>query len=120
MSRRPPRTTLTDTLYPHTTLCRSDLPARAVGPHHRDQPQLRLPYHRRRPAPDASRRLGPDRQRLVGAWTYGVTFQVRLHRRQARHRRTDEDRSEEQTSELQSLMRNSYAVFCLTKKTKHI
>src|SRR3546814_9815648 len=38
-----------------------------------------------------------------------------------RHRRTREriDRSEEHTSELQSLMRNSYAVFCLKKKTKH-
>src|SRR3546814_15701629 len=49
----------------------------------------------------------------------------RTHRRDAdaRHRSTPSpstpDRSEEHTSELQSLMRISYAVFCLKKKTKH-
>src|SRR3546814_5669425 len=36
-----------------------------------------------------------------------------------RHERTDVTRSEEHTSELQSLMRISYAVFCLKKKNKH-
>src|SRR3546814_7836770 len=40
--------------------------------------------------------------------------------RRARHERTKEGRSEEHTSELQSLMRISYAVFCLKKKTTQI
>src|SRR3546814_1179536 len=40
------------------------------------------------------------------------TFEPAAHREQ----RTEQARSEEHTSELQSLMRNSYAVFCLTKK----
>src|SRR3546814_9747624 len=42
----------------------------------------------------------------------------RDHRRSNEIRRTANMRSEEHTSELQSLMRNSYAVFCLTKKKK--
>src|SRR3546814_15114844 len=83
MIRRPPRSTRTDTLFPYTTLFRS-------------QPGLdRL---RRRPggagrAIEAGADLAADAQRGV------VT-----------------GRSEEHTSELQSLMRISYAVFCLKKK----
>src|SRR3546814_4211610 len=97
MIRRPPRSTRTDTLFPYTTLFRS------AG--HR--PKRRRP----RPAPGCRRtrwrsgRCG-RRGRASGraGWSWGT-------------------RSEEHTSELQSLMRISYAVFCLKKKTiekKHI
>src|SRR3546814_9180951 len=98
MIRRPPRSTRTDTLFPYTTLFRS----------------LRRIFAAQRNAHRVQRRLrgaiGHDhRQRHQGAG------------------RTDVDdaaavalRSEEHTSELQSLMRISYAVFCLKKKTKKI
>src|SRR3546814_9151310 len=83
MIRRPPRSTRTDTLFPYTTLFRSDAS---------------------RPADDAGGRrllfdMGPGRPGGVfaGGWTGGHA-----------------DRKS--TSELQSLMRISYAVFCLKKK----
>src|SRR3546814_2681243 len=79
MIRRPPRSTRTDTLFPYTTLFRSDAVA-APAARFRD----------RHAAPDAR-----------GA----VEVEEPLRRR-----------SEEHTSELQSLMRISYAVFCLKKK----
>src|SRR3546814_1405511 len=53
-----------------------------------------------------------EQQRLLRA---GTAAQQQLRRQF--HRRCGEDRSEEHTSELQSLMRISYAVFCLKKKT---
>src|SRR3546814_7633154 len=95
MIRRPPRSTRTDTLFPYTTLFRSeDAAIRRRRPQPLGQgPQL--PFWRWRARLDAERlsSLLPDAAR----------------RRQAR-------RSEEHTSELQSLMRTSYAVFCLKKK----
>src|SRR3546814_3608268 len=100
MIRRPPRSTLTDTLFPYTTLFRSELPDVDDG----------ATNVRRRSRKDAQarRRRGSktnvDRQRLH---TSGTT---RCRRR----------RSEEHTSELQSLMRISYAVLCLKKKKKQI
>src|SRR3546814_2113271 len=93
MIRRPPRSTRTDTLFPYTTLFRSHA-------HRRDRP---------RPGDQLARRLGqlPAPQ--------GRTAQ----RRGAGERAFRQDaRSEEHTSELQSLMRISYAVFCL-KKTSY-
>src|SRR3546814_3190407 len=92
MIRRPPRSTRTDTLFPYTTLFRSS-------------GLSRLPDARRRRgqrgAPQRStRRLGRRRAQPVR----------RLPLHAAR------PRSEEHTSELQSLMRISYAVFCLKKK----
>src|SRR3546814_6824005 len=52
----------------------------------------------------------------------GVRIFIRLDRAEqhAEDDRQPQARSEEHTSELQSLMRSSYAVFCLKKKTKHI
>src|SRR3546814_3475427 len=86
MIRRPPRSTRTDTLFPYTTLFRSQ----RCRPGQRDRLGLgEGAVHRRAVKPcDAHRQpcRGPDR------------------------------RSEEHTSELQSLMRISYAVFCLKKK----
>src|SRR3546814_4978361 len=108
MIRRPPRSTRTDTLFPYTTLFRSvNLPR-----HRRPAPgnQLRQqPAQRQRQADDGRvdeevEQEGLDRGQAVGS------AQIEEH-----HRRT---RSEEHTSELQSLMRISYAVFCLKKKKK--
>src|SRR3546814_6906007 len=86
MIRRPPRSTRTDTLFPYTTLFRS--PRRR--PVH---PALGLSDDV--PVPAARGPRGLDRARSFGGWA---------------------GRSEEHTSELQSLMRISYAVFCLKKK----
>src|SRR3546814_1182164 len=82
MIRRPPRSTLTDTLFPYTTLFRSEgaVARGAVLPRQRRH----MAFHRQ------FARMG------------GQAF--------------DRPRSEEHTSELQSLMRISYAVFCLKKK----
>src|SRR3546814_2932292 len=99
MIRRPPRSTRTDTLFPYTTLFRS-------------RPAARPRFDRALPALD---------HRL-----HDLSRHHRGHRRHAgppcdtalaaRLERTAH-RSEEHTSELQSLMRISYAVFCLKKKT---
>src|SRR3546814_10092545 len=81
MSRPPPRSTRTDTLFPYTTLFRS-----------------------------------PVRDVIYTDW---LVFVMRSRGdRQRAPSRTLEGRSEEHTSELQSLMRISYAVFCLKKKMK--
>src|SRR3546814_6381152 len=95
MIRRHPRSTRTDTLFPYTTLFRS----------------ARLLHWQA----DCPHRL----------WSQdsGSTCRSRLPRRVGSSRRTCDrashraSRSEEHTSELQSLMRISYAVFCLKKKT---
>src|SRR3546814_3763771 len=102
MILRPPKSTRTDTLFPYTTLFRSDpaldqdrwlprglrlLPAGGALRHRRGRAEV-----------DGHRRCAGTRAR-----------------RQGRRR---QPRSEEHTSELQSLMRISYAVFCLKKKNK--
>src|SRR3546814_9008322 len=100
MTRRPPRSTLTDTLFPYTTLFRS-----------------------------ASSRLDPPSSGLTArmpttpiatSWSHKAlsnpvssAARMRVH---AECRQNHGHRSEEHTSELQSLMRISYAVFCLKKK----
>src|SRR3546814_9244625 len=87
MIRRPPRSTRTDTLFPYTTLFRSR-PAQELL--HRRRVLGRLERARPRRQPEEFRAALP----LVAGG----------------------ERSEEHTSELQSLMRISYAVFCLKKK----
>src|SRR3546814_9034187 len=97
MIRRPPRSTRTDTLFPYTTLFRSV--------------RRNLPGLARLVAGSADAFPRRDAGRLE-----------RNHRRQAAHRDAaiaHPPRSEEHTSELQSLMRISYAVFCLKKKKKN-
>src|SRR3546814_2795758 len=100
MIRPPPRSTRTDTLFPYTTLFRS----------HQDRPR-----RRRRADDDHAARARPLPDGQVGRHEgHRVLRRVRpppLVDAQGR------DRSEEHTSELQSLMRISYAVFCLKKKT---
>src|SRR3546814_3827742 len=93
MKRRPPRSTRTDTLFPYTTLFRS---VQGHGPRTRE---YSLDYRWR------------HTQQRTGAQADG-------HGRQCRPAGfcLCGDRSEEHTSELQSLMRISYAVFCLKKK----
>src|SRR3546814_5423826 len=89
MIRRPPRSTRTDTLFPYTTLFRS----REVRPESFDKIGRGV----------VGRQSGRGR-RLFRRWS------DKFERLPAR--------SEEDTSELQSLMRISYAVFCLKKKKK--
>src|SRR3546814_2862854 len=100
MIRRPPRSTRTDTLFPYTTLFRS----RGKGA------ELHQTIGKRSP-----RRLSLCRWRAALRLSRGATGCA--GRRVARLWRRSR-RSEEHTSELQSLMRISYAVFCLKKKTK--
>src|SRR3546814_4567700 len=90
MIRRPPRSTRTDTLFPYTTLFRS-FPIRGEVPQ-ADQP-----------------RAAAGRLRRCGRTFRGG------NRRSWRQAGYIAARSEEHTSELQSLMRISYAVFCLKK-----
>src|SRR3546814_6748415 len=106
MLRRPPRSTRTDTLFPYTTLFRSRRGVPAVAA---DRRRLGT---RPRPA------QGP-----AGADELTPGLPCPHPARYRRRSRTvtigsPRGRSEEHTSELQSLMRNSYAVFCLKKK-KH-
>src|SRR3546814_1446559 len=100
MVRRPPSSTRTDTLFPYTALFRSLEPGRSRVP-------------RRAPAEFAGTgtlQAGTGLA-LPRDWRPGLG---RSRQPRNRHRR----RSEEHTSELQSLMRISYAVFCLKKKRK--
>src|SRR3546814_1668716 len=93
MIRRPPRSTRTDTLFPYTTLFRSVVLRLADDPH-----------------------LGAqcaDRRHLVCRHQMGKADDTRNPGVAG-----GQGRSEEHTSELQSLMRISYAVFCLKKKNR--
>src|SRR3546814_10346114 len=110
MIRRPPRSTRTDTLFPYTTLFRSPVGHRQ-GHRHRADRHARPQGKDAHPAPGRSR----DRHRLAQAPRGGCT---RRHGEPAIDMDVDPGRSEEHTSELQSLMRISYAVFCLNKKKK--
>src|SRR3546814_10059330 len=104
MIRRPPRSTRTDTLFPYTTLFRSDI-VRSVA----------------MPPPTLSRTIGRQgniRQTVPhgSAAMLRGSHDIETRRAAHQHFRTYFRRSEEHTSELQSLMRISYAVFCLKKK----
>src|SRR3546814_8217992 len=100
MIRRPPRSTRTDTLLPYTTLFRSlreaGLRPVPAEPRQGDEPSVARP--------------GSHRGRLRHGDEEGGSLLLHLPRPRPH-------RSEEHTSELQSLMRTSYAVFCLQKKT---
>src|SRR3546814_4360864 len=113
MLRRPPRSTRPDTLFPYTTLFRSQ--ALWLG-------QWQLGSNFRAILSSAQYlRVGDIRQFEQGSVRAGQSGYQRLDDSGAEgHRRHPLylGRSEEHTSELQSLMRISYAVFCLKKKTK--
>src|SRR3546814_6071727 len=102
MIRLPPRSTRTDTLFPYTTLFRSAGCALPVYRHARDRDRKA----------SAQRRVPTDRglAPLLQCTAHDAVVDVRGIQLCPR--------SEEHTSELQSLMRISYAVFCLKKKKK--
>src|SRR3546814_1395275 len=93
MIRRPPRSTRTDTLFPYTTLFRSVAAGSSSPASRSSSPPM--------PSPEYRSALRSEAQCL--------SPEMALRRR-----------SEEHTSELQSLMRISYAVFCLKKKKQKI
>src|SRR3546814_3972320 len=110
MIRRPPRSTRTDTLFPYTTLFRSEATPRQVE-------------------------IGEELRKSISAISSAIGHACRAYRKAYGNPETNVDwdkqsefcdqdsgviRSEEHTSELQSLMRTSYAVFCLKKKKKQI
>src|SRR3546814_5442405 len=123
MIRRHPRSTRTDTLFPYTALCRSSLddldgwrfhsivtnlpalfaPAEMVEAHHR----LRggIPEDTIRQLKEDFGLIHAPVQNFFGNWLWWHACAL-----------AHNVRSEEHTSELQSLMRISYAVFCLKKK----
>src|SRR3546814_1110509 len=102
MIRRPPRSTRTDTLFPYTTLFRS----------------------RQLLTPGEIMQLPPTDEIVMAAGTPPIRAKKARYYEDARFKERIlpppelARRSEEHTSELQSLMRISYAVFCLKKKTK--
>src|SRR3546814_10753050 len=103
MIRRPPRSTRTDTLFPYTTLVRSGRCDLHVGL------QVVPPVdHHEQGQADRTRSTGPGHGDVTAS-TYVPTSTRPSAAR---------SRSEEHTSELQSLMRISYAVFCLNKQNK--
>src|SRR3546814_3239776 len=106
MIRRPPRATRTATLVPYTTLFRSET--------------YLYPRNSRCSTPH---RIGTESSRFAlirddyrwRAWAFAIPPLPRRPVEDPRADRALDGRSEEHTSELPSLMRNSYAVFCLTK-----
>src|SRR3546814_7283229 len=117
MIRRPPRSTRTDTLFPYTTLFRSDHRRGRIGGRHHVQQDGRFgaegTHHRNPPGKLATQQVAEHVGRRNALIARIQRIGVRLC-----ENRLDVDRSEEHTSELQSLMRISYAVFCLKKKKK--
>src|SRR3546814_5881703 len=125
MIRRPPRSTRTDTLFPYTTLFRSDQVATTLF-RRRAYPGKHVAFDRlRRGEPDdVERRHPPDsfgragRRRYAGKTHIGERCHVGpiAARPDEQQRRCatlgDRPRLEEHTSELQSLLRISYAVLC--------
>src|SRR3546814_1817146 len=102
MIRRPPRSTRTDTLFPYTTLFRSRDATAACG------------------SAAGISAAGGSALAIGGSASTGVTAAGRTLVGGRASGRILGSRSEEHTSELQSLMRISYAVFCLKKKkNKH-
>src|SRR3546814_5893105 len=104
MIRRPPRSTRTDTLFPYTTLFRAQAqPVDALAPDVEIAAIARIRRAVERPFGEHIHRERPEALDMAC---------VLVHPFGRKRRR----RSEEHTSELQSLMRISYAVFCLKKK----
>src|SRR3546814_8935356 len=107
MIRRPPESTRTDTLFPYTTLFRSNrVSAPAVSPDGKW-----LAYQLR--VTDLAGNRGRTDLYLLDLGKAGATPRMIAS---APDKNESAPRSEEHTSELQSLMRISYAVFCLKKK----
>src|SRR3546814_1280853 len=108
MIRRPPRSTRSDTLFPYTTLFRSDRPENAEGGGGGDLMLEGMARQRRMIGLDIDAHLVLEPVALEEAIDGGGVEIILMFGRLVR--------SEEHTSELQSLMRISYAVFCLKKQ----
>src|SRR3546814_1520546 len=119
MIRRPPRSTRTDTLFPYTTLFRSEvadpryphvLTTYRLTEHHCGGTPTRGVAHTAELQPEGFAEIPTELARELAVdnldWIVLSTARGEIETR----------RSEEHTSELQSLMRISYAVFCLKKK----
>src|SRR3546814_2420181 len=103
MIRRPPRSTRTDTLFPYTTLFRSSYWLEGCSAAFTNWPKLVASYLTAEEEFDAT--LNEEPLRKFYNTDLGRPYKPKAAR------------SEEHTSELQSLMRISYAVFCLKQKT---
>src|SRR3546814_3442140 len=101
MIRRPPRSTRTDTLFPYTTLFRSSVVLGEMDHFGIEQAMVGVSLDRT----VSTRALTEHPDRFFGSYEVNPNLGMR---------------SEEHTSELQSLMRISYAVFCLKKKTNRL
>src|SRR3546814_5081276 len=112
MIRRPPRSTRTDTLFPYTTLFRSRLRLRVTS-----LDRLFSLSHIRLDKLN----ILLNQSNLQGILVVGIHKPTQHGECQGRDSSRDQplNRSEEHTSELQSLMRISYAVFCLKKKKQN-
>src|SRR3546814_3893482 len=138
MIRRPPRSTRTDTLFPYTTLFRSssrravrgiavlqDITARKLAELALADSEERLRLGMELADfgtyefdhVTGERSFSPELRKIFGLGTHTRLTGDQLVNYV--HPEDRERRSEEHTSELQSLMRNSYAVFCLIKKNKN-
>src|SRR3546814_8156401 len=117
MIRRPPRSTRTDTLFPYTTLFRSGVlaPHRPLQAHLVDRHELLRAAEGRRDAVLGAE--GDRHDRLAGEDAVAQHLALQRLGEELHADLPPGVRSEEHTSELQSLMRISYAVFCLKKKT---
>src|SRR3546814_2518190 len=103
MIRRPPRSTRTDTLFPYTTLFRSRIIYDGGYQNPRFRTNMFASYS-------------------IGDWEVGLNTRLwgsAVNYTNVSDEAYDRNRSEEHTSELQSLMRISYAVFCLKKKNHY-
>src|SRR3546814_4520918 len=111
MIRRPPRSTRTDTLFPYTTLFRSFSD---------DEVRDFVARVRRFLALDEHAHIAMTAEDKIDGLSCSLRYENGVLVRAATRGdgQVGEDRSEEHTSELQSLMRISYAVFCLKKKKK--
>src|SRR3546814_2870200 len=113
MIRRPPKSTRTDTLFPYTTLFRSPAEARVDGQTGQTSTELGEAHVAVARLVERGQLLEQGDSVLDAAGVGRLDEGERLDVAQP-------ERSEEHTSELQSLMRISYAVFCLKKKKKMI
>src|SRR3546814_3657013 len=132
MSRHPPRSTSNDTRFPYTTLFRSPKRPRQASAPSRAAPcnedGAARPRYRGRSATRNEGSTGDScKSAAPPAWARNNTSsrgRARSGKRRPHYVRTTiasaHPRSEEHTSELQSLMRISYAVFCLKKKIYYI
>src|SRR3546814_6510892 len=126
MIRRPPRSTRTDTLFPYTTLFRARWPGRATSSISSFEPARKRRQGRGSPGGCRSK---PAEQAsiaahlmLAGPHRFRTDFVSRqwIENNLCWKREDRMGRSAEHTSELQSLIRISYAVFCLNTKTSKL